>query len=527
MRAKLSLILVMFLAFIFVAPIGTCAGSDDSKSRNLMQYYFDLMKSGNYESALGLWEPSTLARAARLEIEYDNIPVKPDCGSPVIYDYERVREILPGGLYSIANIDSGVVRWKFEEEVDGEKYRHFYFTADIGGYWWLIRPQDYYARDWPMEVSKYFRFYISPDRTDHLNGIIVEALDTFVDRVAERILITPERMALLAQQKIDYYLCNSESEVEKLSGQRCRGIYDPGSDAVISTFIPHYHQVALLLTNFKLQALPLFTQSFLRMGLATYLGGRWQRAPEVVFDFGDYILKYDIVELDSVLSFAGFNDPANGDVTYPVGACLAEYFYSSLGSDGFFNLYRALSGSYREVAMSPVSETKERIASALNTSWEEIEQNFARFMESRRDRHGLIYPGNVKTNEVIADREGLTLSVSDKWLKVEYQAGDTEKPDVNIIFGKTPVLDGKASLLFDEQHQNRLEYRGYRYGIKLDMNEIGLYDYATNQIKAKFIEDPADKSAYFDIDKNKVTAYFDKSLLNGMLPGKEDCLIVK
>ncbi|UCD95251.1 MAG: hypothetical protein JSU69_04165, partial [Candidatus Zixiibacteriota bacterium] len=292
MRIKAFAVLVIFLASTSLTARSTYAGTDDSRSRNLMQYYFDLVKSGNFESAQGLWEPSTQARAARLNIEYDNAPVKTDCGSPVIYNFERVKDLIPAGLYSMANIDSGVIRWKFEGEIDGEKFRHFYFTADIGGYYWLIKPQDYYAKDWPLEVSKYFRFYISPDRVDHFNNIIVEALDAFVDEAAERILIAPERMNLLAEQKIDYYLCSSENEVDKLSGQRSRGVYDRGSDAVITTFIPHYHQVALLMINFKLRTLPLFTQSFLRMGLATYLGGRWQRAPEVVFDFGDYILKY-------------------------------------------------------------------------------------------------------------------------------------------------------------------------------------------------------------------------------------------
>jgi hypothetical protein len=527
MRAKALAFLAVLLALTSLAVRDSCADIDKNQSRALIQYYFDLIKSGNYESAQGLWEPSTLARATRLGIEYDDAPVKPDCSSPVIYDFDAVKEILPAGLYSMASIDSGVIRWKFEAEVDEDKFQHFYYAADIDGYFWLVTPRDYYARDWPIEVSKYFRFYTNPDRVDHLNDIIVESLDAFVDGVAENISISPERMKLLAEQKIDYYLCSGETEVEKLSGERSRGVYDPGSDAVITTFIPHYHQVALLLMNFKLQKLPLFTQSFLRMGLATHLGGRWQRAPEVVFDFGNYILRYDVAEIDSVLSFEGFNDPASGDVTYPVGACLAEYLYTRLGSEAFFGLYRDLSGSYPDVVRCSVSETKDKIANATGASWEEFKQDFDDFLESRRDRHGLIHPGDVKTNEVLVSDGGLTLSVSDRWLKVEYQSDTEIKPEVDILFGKMSTLEGKSSMLFNEQYQYRREYQGYRYGIRLDMNETGLYDYATNQIKAKFIDDPVDKSAYFDIKRNRISAYFDKGLLDGVLPMEGQYLILK
>jgi hypothetical protein len=60
---------------------------DEITATELISYYFDLFLSGNYESAAQLWEPTALERATRLGIEYDGIPVKPDCNSPVQYDF--------------------------------------------------------------------------------------------------------------------------------------------------------------------------------------------------------------------------------------------------------------------------------------------------------------------------------------------------------------------------------------------------------------------------------------------------------
>ena len=47
--------------------------SNDNVAYETLSYYFDLLATGNVESALGIWEPRALARATRLGINYDNI----------------------------------------------------------------------------------------------------------------------------------------------------------------------------------------------------------------------------------------------------------------------------------------------------------------------------------------------------------------------------------------------------------------------------------------------------------------------
>jgi len=524
----LFIIVILFFTFFVVSISSFSAKSLDNRlSQDVLLYYFDLVLSGNYESAAGLWEPSSLARANRLGIEYDNIPLKGDCGSPIIYDYNRMKKFLGKGVQSVAIIDSQVIRWKFKAELDEEIISQFYYTAKVGEYFWLITPQDYYARDWSIEESKYFRFYISPKKEHFYNDIAAQSLDDFVEKVAGKISISADRLELLSEMKIDYYLCNSTRDVALLSGRNQQGVFDPASDAVITNFMPHFHQVSLLLINYKLRKLPLFTIPFIREGFASTLGGRWQRSPEVVFDFGAYILKYGILDIDSVFDSAVYNNRDNGDICDPVGACLTEYLWTKLGEKKFFELYRTLSGDYRFVKGISNDDIKAIIAKVMEQDYDVFKADFMSFVTDRKIHRGLINPGSIKTDEEIINENGLMVSVSNKWIKIEYQADKDIEPNVSLLFNKDSAMDNKTSMLFLEQNKNKVEYNGYRYGIKLDKNEIGLYDFAANLIKAKYVDDFDSDTDYYDNSNNKITAYFDISLLDGVLPGRDDYTILK
>jgi hypothetical protein len=504
---------------------------DNRLSNEVVNYYFDMVLSSNYESACGLWEPSSLARTNRLGIEYENIGVKIDCTSPVIYDRDKLRKYIAQGVHSVAIIDSQVLRWKFTADKDTSGHFNvvqFYYTAKTDDYFWLITPQDYYARDWDLYQSRYFRFYVNPVREEYYNDIAAESLDRFVDRVAEKLSISPERLKTLEEMKIDYYLCKGTNEVDKLTGRRERGVYDPAADAIITTLMPHYHKVAMLLVNFKLQKLPLYTAPFLRQGLAAFLGGRWQRSPEVVCDFGAYILKYGILDVDSLFYDTASEDLNNGDISSPVGACLAEYLWNKLGMDSFFDLYRSLSGDYRHVLNLSAADIENQIADALGQEWDSVKSDFIAFeINDDKSTKGSIRPGDVNTNHKLINEAGLVISTSPEWLKIEYTAGKDEDPNISVLFDRVPEMEGKISMLLREQHPRDSVDRTFRYGIKLDKNEIGLYDYAANLIIAKYVDSFSSNTDYYDAAANKITAYLDIKLLHGILPGESEYTIIK
>jgi hypothetical protein len=493
----------------------------------LLRYYLDLLQTGNFESASQLWAPVSLVNATRLEISYDSIPVKPDCVSPLIYNYKKTRLIANPGIYIAAEADTGIIPLKYMVDVDGTQFTHFYYTQKIGEDFWLVYPQDYYCSKWLVRESKYFRFHIDSLQDIFYNDIGAKELDNFVEDIAAKIMIPSERLKLLAEKKINYYLCKSEDEVGRFSGKATKGFYDLGSDAIITSIFPHFHEVAHLLINFKFQNLPLFTLLSFQEGTAVYLGGRWQRTPEVMIDFGRYILKYGVTEIDSVLMENDSAETVASDISYPVSACLCEYLFETLGQEKFFELYRSLSGDYDFIKNVGIEDTKKIIADACGKSWADLKISFDKFLASRQPSGGLIFPGEISGGKPLIKDSSLTISASDKWLSVEYIADSVGKADINILFEKTTALDKKASTIFLEQYKTSRPFDGYRYGIRLDKNEIGLYDYATNQLLAKYVYDFDPSPKYYDSTSNRYRAYFDIKLLDKNLPRKSDYMIIK
>ncbi len=517
--------LALFLGSIL--PFNANGKPDEQVAAESLIDYFDLIRSGNYESALSMWEPSTIKRATRLGIEYNNIPVKPDCNSPVLNNLDLIRERLNNGITSKAILDTGIIRLHFSAETKSGPIKYLYYAKKLGNYFWFIYPQDYYAANWPIYDSKYFRFYLNPKRDNSYNKIAAASLDSFVEKIAKIISISPDRLNVLEKEKIDYYLCYNDQEVSRITGIQTDGTYDRASDAIISSIFPEFHLIAQLLVNTKLQKLPLFTLPVMQEGLAISLGGRWHRSPEVILDFGEYILDYKLTEIDSVLTAIESANNEMSDITFPIEACLIDHIYKSLGNDKFFQLYRSLSGDIGFVNNLTADEVKNIIANSFEQSWAEFKKQFEDIIARDNYHGGQILPGQIETNRELLNDGGLVVSSSDDWLQINYTDQNGQNREANLMFFKPASLEGKISALFNEQYKKEQEYKGYRFGIRIDMNEIGLYDYATNQLKAKYVYNFAPDPAYFDSTSGKISAYFDIKLLDGILPGDSDYEIIK
>ncbi|MBU0983338.1 MAG: hypothetical protein KKA42_05680, partial [candidate division Zixibacteria bacterium] len=88
-------------------------------------------------------------------------------------------------------------------------------------------------------------------------------------------------------------------------------------------------------------------------------------------------------------------------------------------------------------------------------------------------------------------------------------------------------LTGQQSSLFKEQTSNGAVPEGYRYGVQFDQNEAGLYDYATNQLLAKYIWGITPSPDYFDAEKGTVRICFKKDILKKTLPESGHCTLVR
>ncbi len=215
------------------------------------------------------------------------------------------------------------------------------------------------------------------------------------------------------------------------------------------------------------------------------------------------------------------------DITFPIEACLVDYIYNSLGTENFFQLYYSLSGDIKFLNSIKTDDVKSKIAEAYEQSWSEFKEQFENYIASDHSFAGQIFPGQIKSGQEIFNDDGFVISSSDQWIEISYNDKEMQNPEANFMFFKSPSLSGKKSELFKEQNKENLEYKGYRFGIKIDRNEIGLYDYAINQLKAKYIFNFAPDPAYFDSVSGKISAYFDINLLDGIIPGESDYEIIK
>ncbi|MBN2227496.1 MAG: hypothetical protein JW763_09040 [candidate division Zixibacteria bacterium] len=506
---------------------GVSAQNDLTKeARSTAFYYLDLLAFRNIESAEGLWVPSAVERANRLGIEYENIIFKPDCNSPAVYCYDQLKEYFVNSLRTQSPLDTDAfLKIKFDIKPHEKRYEYFYYMQLSGEYFWFTFAEDYYAREWSTRKTKFFRVHVHPRMSAHYNDFAANALDRFVETVAERLTISKDRLKILEEQKIDYFLCERQYDIDNMCNTKADNFYNQASDAVFSVNFPDFQIVARPLVNFHLQTLPYATVPFLRDGLAVYLGGSWQRSAPVLLDFGEYLLHNRVVEIDSLLVPSDSVPPF--DLTSPASAVLVDYLVQKLGWETFFAQYRELSGSVTDVDKLSALTIKRSLAKYLKDEWRNIIAAINAHADNRDMHGGAIFPGIIKTNKKLLNDSGLVVSRSDDWVQIEYTAPAGSKPDLALFFGKSKELFDKKSSLRDEQYDRDPNLIGYRFSVRVDKNEIGLYDYATNQLVAKYVYDFDPDDNYYDKKKNHITAYFDIRLLDGILPQKDDCLILR
>ena len=266
MKRMSTILSIILFTLVATAPLIAKTGNTGIGAQRTIAYYFDLIESQNYESALGLWLPDCLKQATRLGIEYDGIPIKPDATSPVMNDFKRIRPFLANAIRSKAIIDTGFVRLKFALDIGTKRIDYYYYIIRQDGYDWLVSPTYYYTREWPEKKSKYFIVKYNPLKEDYINELMLASMDDFVEHTAKTLGLTKEDLDSLAVKKIYYYLCNGKAEMMRLSGAEKAGVYNPAFDIIIAAFIPQYHNIAELLTNYKLKKLPVLTNPFIQKG---------------------------------------------------------------------------------------------------------------------------------------------------------------------------------------------------------------------------------------------------------------------
>ena len=87
-------------------------------------------------------------------------------------------------------------------------------------------------------------------------------------------------------------------------------------DIIVSTFSAHFHELAHLLINYKLQQPHLYTHPFFLEGFAVAVGGRGGKAPAVQQQLGLAMYRSEFVALEDLRRVEGFYG-YNASVSYP------------------------------------------------------------------------------------------------------------------------------------------------------------------------------------------------------------------
>jgi hypothetical protein len=482
--------------------------------------YFELLGTGDFDIAADLWTPESLERSSRFGIRFTDIPLKVDCSSPIMRNVDLVKDLLVPPVRAYQDLDGG--KWtllEFSQLVNGQELKHTYYAQHRGDWAWLAFPQDYYAANWKLVESRYFRIHVHPDVEKYLNDVTLAEADRFVEAMADTLKIPKLLCAEMAAKKIEYFFCPSDTMVEMITGFRNKGTLDLASNDIISSTFPHYHELLHLLVNIRLQNLPLYTMPIMREGIAVRYGGRAGRNHGALMDLGKFLYRDTLVRLDSVLTMKGFEAQAGADIVYPVAGIFAGYMIDKLGLDAYWKLYLDLSGPFLVLDSMTTDEVKAKLVSAMGqASWEALIADFDAYLGTYSNLYATALPGGLTKGKERLRQAGVVVSDDKQWLAFEFTWPAGEQPQANLLFGLVPVLNGKFSILFDEQYSGNIPFEGYRWGVRLDKNEAGLYDYVTNQLIAKYIWGITPSDEYFDAQNNRVKFKIRKSLLDKQIP---------
>jgi hypothetical protein len=507
------------LAIVFVLIFSICAGSAAAQHRNsaaVIYEYFDMLKSGNIETARMLWTPPDLERSSRFGIHYTNVLLKVDCASPIIRNFDIVRDQLDAGLRMQEDLSVGkYARLSFSTVVNDSPFEHKYYVVKDGDWYWLTYPQDYYSLSWPTEESRYFHVRIHPERLEYIDQTLLDEADRVLEHLAREIGLSDADLAMIAEKKIEFIYCSGESDVKEMTGQLTRGLFDLASNDIISATFPHTHELVHLLVNIKLHELPIYTLPAFREGVAVTYGGRWGKDPQALLDLAVYLHREKLVELDSILSMSGFRESTGADISYPVVGLFVSYLIDEMGREKFFELYRDMSGDFpRLLAMSTQYIQKKIYEAAGKKDWADLRADFEKYIDAYLDRKTAAAPGKMYRGRVV--REGDTYRVEEDrdWLGFIFNGPVDSVVHGTLLFGRDARLDSVKSALFEEQFSDLPPYAGYRYAVRYDQFEAGLYDYVTNRLLAKYIWGITPSDEYFDKDNKTVAIKFRKDVIH-------------
>ncbi len=445
--------LIVLLSLLFFAET-FFAGSITEKEAN----EFITLLLTNSEKLSQYFDSSEVRISERLGITYPGKKFKLLISNDI--DAETKHKILTNELkYSYEIISPDSIYSELIIKIPGKRESYNYYFRNSK----MISRPTYFSRNMKRYESEYFVFYISDSTL--ANDYSMKRLDSFVDCLLGILECGEKEKRKLREEKIWCFLCRDNEEIKKLTGYSARGLYYIPNDYIISTFNCHYHEIAHLLINYKLKNPDLYTHPLLQEGFAVAFGGRGGKEPEIILKLGAYMAKSGFFDYKMMIEKKDFSN-YDASLTYPVAGLYVKFLIEKGGIKNFLNLYTDYS--------SPNwTEGKTKISANDDDSWKKF---LSEFDSESKIRLSDFRESDFKT---ITEKEG-------KWSIAENERDYLFKvKDHMLIAGekKYPNYQSKkiTELLPD------MEYKGEKYLITADGDEISLYNLFTNNLIAKYV----------------------------------------
>ncbi len=500
--------------FLILLSQATMAQDKEHDIEKFFYRYIDLLKKADYPEALNSWSLLDRTISDQLKLHYVNEPVKLEMESTLWQFIDQLRN-------GSATLEIDTIRFRRD-------FAQINYTVNYGGKSFagssfaisesvlnpsLVSPVHVYCESWEEASSRFLRLKFR-DPTLFQQQALDDA-DRFVEETARRIGLSNERMIILETLKFSVFLSESYGEVEQISGKLALGSLMPSMDAIVSKYLPPYHEIAQFLVNYSLKDAPAYTLPFMKYGTATFLGGRWGRSQEVLHSLGSYLYVNDLSSLDTLMSgktFASFE--SNPDFAYPLAGLFCEYLWNQVGREKYFEIYRQFSGTRAQVDAFTADKFKETISNALAKDWAGIESEFKSTV--KKDSYAGIEPGANEKGKLVFESGTATVQVrvfEDSTcfnFIASLKQNDAEAALLLANQGQSPY----RSFLFGEQFADSL-YDNQVYGVRFSAAEAGTYNYYTNEISGKYIVGVSDSEPLADKTGTALRFRIDKRLLAG------------
>lgn len=358
----------------------------------------------------------------------------------------------------------------------------------------LISPEEYFSRNWRTFESKYFVFHCSDETLT--NDYAVTQMDSYLESSSETLNIKADEFTT---NKIHYYLCKNQDEIEEITGYKSRGICDLAYDCIISTYNNHAHELIHLLVNYRLKDNFLYVHPLLQEGIAVMLGGRGGITNHLILHSGYFLIKNNFVDIKDFFSRNNFFKE-DASISYSASGLYISFLLKNLGVDKFFTLYSQNGINTKDLKEDVLFKTP-----LTDENWSAfITEYTEQYQKSEQ-----IFPVDTFNNvKIIYDKSGLRISKEEEFYCL--------LTDCDILLKDTNNAENYVSSKFKEIYKN-VPYNGEHFLITVKKEEISFYDLFTNSIIYQFSSGFDEKHRAITIKDGKYLFAIKKNLIENIL----------